>query len=131
MPPATKVALARLEGFRDRLARMDPHDGPASAYKAAQAEAEDAEVDYNYCLYYPLGPPFSPPLPKLYVPKDGEIAATERKKYQLWEQTKECMQEGTLQDLKEGRITWGVGPSAQGIGQSIRYPRFSLIKFEC
>lgn len=131
MRPATKAALARLEALRERLASMDPYDGSASAYKAARAEVEDAEVDYNYCLYYPMGPAFSPPPHKIYVPEEGNMTATEGKPYQLWEQTKECMQEGTLQDLKEGRITWGTGPPAQASGQSICLTKFTLVNGGC
>lgn len=131
MPPATKVALARLEALRERLASMEPDYSPTSAYKAAQAEVEDAKVDYYYCLYYPMGPAFSPPPPKIHVPGDGQMTATEEKTYQLWEQTKECMQEGTLKDLKEGRITWGTGPPARASGQFIHYSRFTLVDRGC
>lgn len=95
---------------------MDPHDGPISAYKAAQVEFENAEVDYNYCLYHPSNTKFSPPPPKAYVPGNGNTIIMKGQKYQIWELTKECMVDGTLQNLKEGKIPWGTGLKAQAVG---------------
>jgi len=110
------LAFAKLEELRERLASMNPHDDPASTYKAAQLEVGNAEVDYNYCLYYPLGSTFSPPPAPRGPIEDGNTPTIRGNKYQLWEQTKECMQEGTLQDLKEGRVNWGLGSPARASG---------------
>ncbi len=99
---ATQTAFTRLEGFRDRLSGMDPHDGPVSAYQAARVEMENAEVDYNYCLYYPFNEDFSPP-PRNRAPQFVK-RAKQWKKICMWNQTKKCMKAGTLQDLKDGKI---------------------------
>lgn len=103
---------------------MDPHDGLVSAYKAAQVELEKAEVDYNYCLYYPVGTPFSPP-PRIIGDSDttNQYIAN-HKAYEIWQQIKEYMKEGTLEDFKEGRIYWGSGSKIQDNGQSIYQSHF-------
>lgn len=100
---ATSVALERIEGLRIRLSALDPHDGPISAYKSAQQELHNAEVDYNYCLYFPAGEAFQPP------PRSTARNSTQKtqdgREYRLriWSMVEQCMKEGVLQDLKEGK----------------------------
>ena len=98
------MALERVEGLRGRLSSMDPHDGPVSAYKSAQQELHNAEVDYNYCLYFPSDEAFQPPPPstvRISTPKKEDDS-----EYRLrrWTMIERCMEEGTLQALKEGKI---------------------------
>ena len=111
---ATSVALERLEGFRLRLSRMDPHDGPVSAYKAALQELYDAEVDYNYCLYFPADEAFQPPpllnAPEL-IPKQEE---SKEYRFRMRSLVEQCMRKGTLQGLKDGEIQ---ASSAECLGQ--------------
>ena len=102
---ATQLALTRLEGLRDRLAGMDPHDGPVSAYKAAKTEMENAEVDLNYCLYYPVNEDFSPPPSAPRRTPEKASTATQQKRARIWNLTKKCMVEGTLEELKDGNLT--------------------------
>lgn len=101
---AIQVALLRLEGFQDRLAGMDPHDGPISAYQVAQRERYNAEVDYNYCLYYPIHEDFRQPLHPKVRGSEAKASPTQQKRRQLWKQVEQCMKDGTLQDLQDGRI---------------------------
>lgn len=111
---ATSVALERVEGLRIRLSAMDPHDGPVSAYKSAQQELHDAEVDYNYCLYFPCDEEFQPPplsTARKLTPK-GKSSRERRER--MWNMIKQCMKEGTLQDFKEGKIRVS---SAERLGQ--------------
>ena len=96
---------------------MNPHDGPVSAYQAARVELENAEVDYNYCLYYPLNEEFKPP-PTSRARQPGKKAtATQEARSRIWNLTKKCMLEGTLQGLKYGEMS---SPSAgkRGDGQA-------------
>ena len=83
---------------------MDPHDGPVSAYRSVQQELHSAEVDYNYCLYFPSDQAFqSPPLStagKL-TPKKKD---SREYRLRLWSMVEQCMKEGTLEDLKKGKI---------------------------
>ena len=105
---ATSVALERVEAYRIRLSFMDPSDGPVSAYKSAQQELNEAEVDYNYCLYFPSNKAFqSPPLST--ARKSTPKNENERREFRLclWSMVEQCMKEGTLQDLKDGRIPVG------------------------
>ena len=101
---ATSVALERLEALRFRLSSMNSHDGPVSAYKAARQEVYNAEVDYNYCLYFPADEVFqSPPLATARESTSKKKDGREHR-LRLWSMVEQCMKEGTLQDLKEGKI---------------------------
>ena len=98
------MALERLESLRIRLSSMDPHDGPISAYKSAQQELHNAEVDYNYCLYFPSDQAFQPP-PRFRVSNTTPKKEDGREyRLRLWTVVEHSMQEGTLQALKEGKI---------------------------
>lgn len=111
---ATSVALERVKGLRIRLSAMDPHDGPVSAYKSAQQELHDAEVDYNYCLYFPVDEAFQPPplsTARKFTPKRK---GSRERRLRMWSMVEQCTREGTLQDLKEGKIRVS---SAERLGQ--------------
>ena len=98
---ATSVALERVEGLRIQLSAMDPHDGPVSAYKSAKEELHNAEVDYNYCLYFPTDEEFHPP-PVSAARNDTPKESDGRERtVRLWDMIEKCMKEGTLQDLKK------------------------------
>ena len=84
---------------------MNSHDGPVSAYDSAQQELHDAEVDYNYCLYFPSDEEFqSPPLStaRKFPPKRPSKSRNYRMR--LWNLVERCMKEGTLQDLKDDEL---------------------------
>ena len=101
------MALERVKGLRFRLSSMNPHDGPVSAYKSAQQELHNAEVDYNYCLYFPSDEAFYPP-PLSHVPNSMPKKNDGREyRMRLWSKVEQCMKEGTLQALKEGSIHVG------------------------
>ena len=101
---AISVSLERFESLRVRLSSMNPHDGPVSAYKSAQEEVHNAEVDYNYCLYFPSDEAFLPP------PSSTVRSSTPKKedhreyRLRLWTMVEQSMKEGTLQALREGKI---------------------------
>ena len=96
------MALRRLEGFRHRLATLDPHDGPVSTYEVAKSELHDAEVDYKYCLYYPINEDFIRPPTKA---KRQLFTTTEEKQVELWVLIEQYMEEGRqLEDIRDGRI---------------------------
>ena len=98
------MALERLEGLRVRLSAMNPHDGPISVYKSAQQELHDAEVDYNYCLYFPVDEAFQPPplsTARKFAPKEQD---SREYRLRMWSMVEQCMNEGTLQDLGVGKI---------------------------
>ena len=96
------MALRRLEGFRHRLSTLDPHDGPVSAYKVAESELHDAEVDYKYCLYYPINENFIRPPTKA---KRQLSTTTQEKQLELWDLVEHYMKEGRpLEDIRDGRI---------------------------
>lgn len=98
------MALERVKALRFRLSSMSPHDGPVSAYKLAKQELHNAEVDYNYCLYFPSDEAFQPP------PLSTAYKSTTTKNdigeygLRLWSVVEQCMKQGTLRDLKDGKI---------------------------
>ena len=83
---------------------MDPHDGPISAYKAAKLELENAEVDYNYCLFYPLHEEFVPPPTTMTHEITKNSTKTQERRSQMWNLVKQCMKKGTLEALKTGKL---------------------------
>ena len=109
----TQAAAERLHSFRNRLKDIDENDNVA--YKSAQQEAYLADVDYNYCKFYPLDERFSPP-PRSVIPG---TTPTESKKIQIWNVVKQCMKDGTLQDLKEGKIPNGQRHDSESDGGMI------------
>ena len=118
---ATSVALERVEGLRIRLSAIDPHDGPVSEYESAEEELHDAEVDYNYCLYFPTDEEFQPPpvsAARGFNPKERD---SRERRVRMWDVIERCMKEGTLRDLREeGRFAaWlkGAPPSSQSTTQ--------------
>ena len=119
---ATSVALARVEGLRVRLSAMDPHDGPVSAYKTVEEELHNAEVDYNYCLYFPIDEEFHPPpvsAARNLKPKESN---SRERRVRLWEMIEQRMKDGTLQDPnKERKIRVG---SDSGWGQKSASERY-------
>ena len=100
------MAFERVQGLRYRLSTLTPSDGPVSTYESAREELHDAEVDYNYCLYFPSDEAFLPP------PLSAAHEITPKKKRSkaedyrlcLWSIVEQCMKVGTLQDLKDGKI---------------------------
>ena len=95
------MALRRLEGFRHRLSILDPHDGPVSVYKAAESELHDAEVDYNYCLYYPVDEDFVRPPTRA----ERQVSTTtQEKQIKLWDLVEQGMKVGRpLKDIRDAR----------------------------
>ena len=98
------MALERVKGLRIRLSTISPHDVSLSVYQSAQQELHDAEVDYNYCMYFPVDEAFQPPP----LPTVRRIAQKrkDRTEYRIrmWNMIEHCMKEGTLQNLKHGKV---------------------------
>lgn len=98
------MALERVKALRFRLSSMSPHDGPVSAYKSLKQELHNAEVDYNYCLYFPSHDAFqSPPLSTASKSPSTKNDSGEYR-LRLWSVVEQCMKKGTLRDLKDGKI---------------------------
>ena len=70
----------------------------------------DTEIHLNYCQYFPITEDY---LPLAFAKKglgqltslriDG-IKASERRAAQIWKLVEQCAQDGSLQDLKDGRL---------------------------
>lgn len=119
---ATNIARERFEGLRARLSALNPSDGPVSAYKSAQQELHDAEVDYNYCLYFPVNKAFKAP-PLSVQRKISQSGGSRESRLRMWTKIEQCMKEGTLQDLKEGKIRVG---SSGSLRQPLPAPKPSF-----
>ena len=98
------MALERVESLRVRLSSMNLHDGPVSAYKSAQEELHNAEVDYNYCLCFPSDEAFQPPPPSTVRNSMPKKEDGREYRLRLWTMVEQSMKEGTLQALREGKI---------------------------
>ncbi|KAF2151998.1 hypothetical protein K461DRAFT_279520 [Myriangium duriaei CBS 260.36] len=68
-------------------------------------EGKDEEVDLNYALYWPLERDYVPLWPKKRGETEGSDGEGERKgDMEMWRLVERCMAEGTLEDLREGRV---------------------------
>ena len=81
-----------------------------SSYEKMKKRIHDTEIHLNYCKYFPVTEDYLPlALAKNGVyhsngSKDYDNRASERKAAQIWKLVEQCTQDGTLQDLKDGRL---------------------------
>ena len=86
-----------------------------------KAQIQEAKTDSNYCRYFPSTQDYIPlSLVKLILrgcwTEDSGVEPIARKAAQIWKMVKQCDEDGTLQDLKDGRLdSWmqEVLPSTQ------------------
>lgn len=107
-------AERRLKKARKALSEATSDDDDKDI-EAKRRVVEEYEVDVNYAMYYPLELDYAPLFPTKRK-KEGENAVEgagqdeekgmeERQgDKELWELVKRCMADGTLQDLREGRL---------------------------
>lgn len=102
---STDLALSRLEGFIQRLTALDPHDNYPE-FNYAQEEVHKAEVDYNYCLYYPTDKEWRPPpsSDKRDLHKAKELTKPKQWRAALWRLIEKSMKDGTLEQVKDGTL---------------------------
>ena len=102
---STSLALSRLEGFRQRLTALDPHDNHLEL-TYSQREVHKAEVDYNYCLYYPTSKEWRPPpnSDKRDMLKAKSLTRPKQWRAALWGLIEKSMKSGTLEQVKDGSL---------------------------
>ena len=102
---STSLALSRLEGFVQRLTGLNPHDNhPEFGY--AQKEVHKAQVDYNYCLYYPVDKEWRPPpsSDKRDMSKAKLLTKPKQWRAALWRLIEKSMKSGRLEQVKDGSL---------------------------
>lgn len=90
----------------------DRGDAGEDEVESVKGEVKDLEVDVNYAIYFPLERDYVSlyPTRRKKGDEEGEEAAPEEGEgkrqgdAEMWEKVKRCMEEGTLQDLREGRL---------------------------
>lgn len=107
-------AERRLKKLRKELKSCREQGGEKDRAEALSRKVEDAEVDLNYALYFPLDQDYVKLFPSKKNAAGGEEksatpetegADTERQgDVQMWELVRKCGKEGTLKDLREGRL---------------------------
>lgn len=90
-------------------------DGTPKQTKQRQNEIDEAQVDVNYAIYYPLDKPYNSLFPKDESTEDvqgdsedsisQDISRKERGDPVMRQMVKQCMANGTLQDLRNGKLT--------------------------
>lgn len=102
---------------RLKRARKDlqAHEVESEARTELVKAVEDAEVDVNYAQYFPLEQPYVSLFPRqkpegdaedVKVDVDERKADVDRKGDQnMWQRVKQCMADGTLNALREGKLT--------------------------
>lgn len=104
-------AERRLKKARKEL--KESAEGDEKEIERLRKKVEDAEVDLNYAMYFPLGKDYVSLFPTKRN-KDGEtedMVGGEGKEVErqgdpeMFGVVKKCMREGTLTDLREGRLS--------------------------
>ena len=95
-------AMRRLKKLGKWMRGGEDDEGKGVDRDRVGREIKDVKVDLDYTLYCPLN--------KKYVslyPRQREEDQKERRgeKPPMWEVVKKCAEEGTLEDLREGKIT--------------------------
>lgn len=105
----------RLRGRRRELRELEVEgggeggvEGREKRKREAGKRVHDAEVDLNYALYWPLERAYVSLWPRKGKGQEegkGEEDAEEAKgDREMWKLVERCMAEGTLEDLREGRV---------------------------
>jgi hypothetical protein len=109
-------ATKRLKRARKELDACVEEEGKA----ALEQKVKDAEVHVNYAIYYPLDRAYVALFPtKKKEKKDGEQSEDEGEEHEdkaakeverqgdkeMWEKVRQCMAEGTLDALRNGKLT--------------------------
>jgi hypothetical protein len=119
-------ATKRLKQARKRLSNFD---GDEDSRVNLARRVDDAEVDVNYAQYFPLEQHYVSLFPRKRDDEDEEDSRSgtgeqdmvvERKGDQeMWQRVKQCMADGTLDDLRNGRLSEGDevedGEPAEGV----------------
>lgn len=113
--------LNRLKKRRDAIEATDGKD--STLYKEYNEKVRIAEIDYNYTIYSPLTEKYISLYPKGSNGKDVSSESTEQEKSKeekvlavegkppLWHVVEQCMADGNLQDLREGKLD--IGPDGK------------------
>ena len=102
---STRLALSRLEGFVQRLSNLNP-DQNQSEVRFARKEVHNAEVDYNYCLYYPVDKAWRPP-PSADKRNNSKVKSLPKPKQwrsALWHLVEKSMKSGKLEQIRDGTL---------------------------
>ena len=99
-------ARTRLRALTEYLASLEIHDKEHEAVKEA---VERAEIDYNYCLFYPVNlqafpPPKSSLASILYEHQAKNTPPEISFSNALWLLIKKSMENGTLEQVKDGTL---------------------------
>ena len=79
-------------------------------YKEMKKRVHETEVHLNYCKYFPVNEDYLPltfaknGLNQLNGSKVDGTRSIERRAAQIWKLVEQCARDGTLQDLKDGRL---------------------------
>lgn len=99
-------ATKRLKRARKRV---NACDGDDAEQRRLEQLVQDAEVDVNYAQYFPLDQPYVSLFPRRSEGEDEDAsedqADSERKGDPvMWEKVKDCMANGTLDALRNGKL---------------------------
>ncbi|KAL8803511.1 MAG: hypothetical protein Q9182_003112 [Xanthomendoza sp. 2 TL-2023] len=128
-------ATRTLKKLRTRLPSIERN---SPQHEALETQIHDAEVDLNYTLYHPLTEKYVSLFPRqdTRTPEDGETpsgevsARTCQHKPALWTVVENCMENGTLQALRDGKLQSTTAPAKalQSIAVKGAHPPFGSKK---
>ena len=101
--------FSRLETLSGRLASTDPDKDPEN-YEAYRESLRSAEIDYHYCLLYPLQRQFRPPPSTTDLNNDITESTPHKAQARFWKALEKHKLAGTLETLKVATRKWRVTP---------------------
>lgn len=93
--------------LRKAKSRLQASQANSTDYLDLQNSLHEAEVDLNYTLYHPLDQKYISLFARLPKSQSGSFKKEEArpKKPPLWEAVEASMQKGTLEKLRDGKVT--------------------------
>ena len=87
--------------------RLDASPPDTSDYNPLAKEVQDAKIDVNYTIYYPLTEKYQSLFPRQGGSSGGEKAPARKlvtEKPAMWDVVERCTADGTLDALRDGKL---------------------------
>ena len=91
--------------------RLDASPPDTSDYNPLTKEVQDAKIDVNYTIYYPLTEKYQSLFPRQGGSSGGEKTPARKlvtEKPAMWDVVERCTADGTLDALRDGKLAEGI-----------------------
>lgn len=101
LSPERQKATRALKKLQKRLDASPPD--PAN-YNQLAKEVQDAKIDLNYTIYYPLTEKYQSLFPRQGSGEETPARKLVREKPAMWDAVERCTADGTLDALRDGKL---------------------------